>query len=157
MNFIEGKRAIIITNSNLDNMKYNRESSKCEFYDDLGMIVFKRDFGQHQMCFDYFSECNYLEYSNVAYLSKSIKNILIYIIGPIDKKYRLLFYIPSEIESIQLNGLKELIKSIDEEKIDVISARVFKEHDLEDFEFDLDFKNNFEQNIIKKYEEQRKR
>lgn len=109
MNYIEGKRAIIITSRNLEKMKYNRESQECQFYNDLGMIVFNKSFGMHQTCFDYFAKCYYLEYSDLIYLSKIDETILIYIIGVDNRQYQLYCYLPQNISDIKLAGLNMLL------------------------------------------------
>ena len=117
--YLEGIRAIIITDNDLSRMK-NRE----------GIIV--DDFGKSY---------NY-EYTDEKSLTRD-NNICFRVIGPIDGKYMVTNFLPEKMSDKTLAGYLEVINKMKDDKLDIFAIKKCGEH----FEKDYQYIDNFNENI----------
>lgn len=116
--YLEGIRAIIITDNDLNRMK-NRE----------GIIV--DDFGKSY---------NY-EYTDEKSLTRD-NNICFRVIGPIDGKYMVTNFLPEKMSDKTLAGYLEVINKMKDDKLYIFAAAKITENLEKDYQFEENFNEN---------------
>ena len=117
--YLEGIRAIIITDNDLSRMK-NREGIIVD--ESLGIVAYKYSFSQHQQCFDDFGKSYNYEYTDERSLIKN-NNICFRLVGPIDGKYIVTNLLPEKISDKMLAGYLEVINKMKDDKLDIFAIK----------------------------------
>lgn len=145
--YLEGIRAIIITDNDLNRMK-NREGIIVD--ESLGIVAYKYSFSQHQQCFDDFGKSYNYEYTDEKSLTRD-NNICFRVIGPIDGKYMVTNFLPEKMSDKTLAGYLEVINKMKDDKLYIFEAAKITENLEKDYQFEENFNENIYCDIVCDY------
>lgn len=145
--YLEGIRAIVITDNDLSKMK-NREEIIVD--EALGIVAYKYSFSQHQQCFDDFGKNYNYEYTDEKSLVKN-NNICFRVAGPIDGKYIVINNLPERISDKMLAGYLEVINKMKDEKLSIFAAKRIENNNEKHYQYLDNFNENIYCDIVCNY------
>lgn len=114
MDILHNNYRVIISTQN-DLRRMNEDKNKIIDKDNK-MVIYDYLFGMHQDCICDFADNLGYEFYNPNDISRS-GNIIIFIAGPHNNKYDLIFYLPENIEDYQLSFLESVINTLNDNEL----------------------------------------